>query len=83
MMMMMMRKGLGKAATNLLEATVGDRRRLDHQSHTARIIGLYYYYYNDNNNNNSEATNWLIAVQPDRSCGRKLIFLEVPSGEML
>ena len=62
------------AASDLLSSTAADRRRWDHRAYAARLAGLYV--------NESTQSVMLIAVQPDRSDGRKLIFLD-DAGAML
>ena len=62
------------SAVDLLEATSTVRRRFDHRAHRARLVGLYI---------NNVENNFIVAVQPDRSCGRKFIFLDLQDGKRI
>jgi len=69
-----------QAAVDLLQTTAQARGRTDRRAGKARLVGLFLV--NDNHDeedgkNKKMLDDFLIAVQPDRSCGRKFIFLDM------
>jgi hypothetical protein len=58
-----------EASEQLLQSTVPERSRWDHRAKKAQLVGI--------------STQILIAIQPDRACGRKLLFLNATSGTLL
>lgn len=64
-----------EAAVDLLEATIDHRRRLDHRASKARLVGIYTHDYGRHSLSHNSSM-LLVAVQPDRSFGRKFIFLD-------
>lgn len=63
------------SAMDMLETTADIRQRFDHRAHKARLVGLYI--------SNNVTNNFIIAVQPDRSLGRKFIFLNLHDGTLV
>lgn len=69
-------------AEALLEATVTARRRQDHRAHLASLIGIYEDEGGEGIAGAGCSAAVLFAAQPDR-IGRKIIFLDGVSGELL
>ena len=68
-------------AENLVKDTVIDRKKWDHRAHKATLLGLYHG--NGATSTCQQVSKVLIAVQPDRACGRKLIFMDSEGGEVI
>ena len=76
-----------QTAVDLLQTTAQARGRTDRRAGKARLVGLFlvdnnHDHHDDDNDDDGKNTqkmlsDFLVAVQPDRSCGRKFIFLDL------
>jgi len=70
-----------KAAVDLLESSIEERRRFDHRAKYARLIGIYVEEDCEKRTRTRNAE-ILVAMQPDQG-GRKLLFLDAVKGQLL
>lgn len=75
------------AAVRTLEATEEARSRVDRRSKLASLVGLYVDADHDHDRGGRGGgpygVDLVVAVQPDRSCGRKLVFIDRVTEQLL
>ncbi len=69
-----------EAAVQTLKATEATRSKLDRRAKFASLVGLYI---DDDDQGKSYGVDLIVAVQPDRSSGRKLIFIDRMTEKLL
>lgn len=69
-------------ALGTLEATIAQRSKTDRRAKFASLVGIYVDK-DDQSQGKFYGVDVIVAVQPDRSSGRKFIFMERTGGDML